>query len=336
MINPILVETLRGAVVENFHRGAIAVIDADGNDVIAIGDIDRPVFPRSSIKSIIALPLVESGAAEAFNFGSKEIALASSSHSGEEAHRMLAHNMLKAAGQSEHALECGPTWPYGEQGTSGPRDYAASGNQPARICHNCSGKHAGMICTANHLGLPHSNYVDPNHLIQQEIKAALEDITGAEHSEAMRGVDGCSVPNYAIPLKNLALGMARMMTGQGIVAGRAHAAQKIVSACMADPFYVAGTGRVCTRLMSAAPGEIFAKYGADGVYALGLPKLGLGVGLKVDDGTPRAAEAMAAGILAQLLPNDHHAQPKLEALAAYPIHAASGEINGSVRFKPEV
>lgn len=341
--NPIFVETIRGQIVENRHRGAIAVVGPSGKSILSIGDIERAVFPRSSIKSIIALPFVESGAADGFGFGQKELAFICSSHSGEAAHRALTEEMLMRVGLSLDALECGPTWPYIEQNPTGPRAYAASGRLPERVCHNCSGKHAGLICTARHNGIDHQGYLSPDHILQKDVRQTLEDVTGARHEAAYRGIDGCSIPNYAIPLKNLALGMARMMTGEGLSDGlnegiserRKDAAQRLVNACMAEPFYVAGTGRACTAFMEAAQGEIFAKYGADGVYALGLPKLGLGIALKCDDGTPRAAEAMAAGILRHLLPADHKAQTPLSAWTDKPIYSANGEQNGTLNFKPE-
>lgn len=335
MINPILVETSRGALVENIHRGAIAVLDGHGKCLLSLGDVERLVFPRSSIKSIIALPFVESGAADAFGFGQKELAFASSSHSGEEAHRALTQAMLEKSGLDLSALECGPTWPYIEQAPTGPRDYAASGRQPERVCHNCSGKHAGLICTAVHKGEDHQNYLSPEHFLQEDVRKTLEKVTGAPHIEHHRGIDGCSIPNYAIPLQNLALGMARMMTGISFSEKRAKAAERLVTACMAEPFYVGGTGRACTGFMEAAPGEIFAKYGADGVYALGLPKLGLGIAVKCDDGTPRAAEAMAAGIMKHMLPADHIAQQPLSSWTNKPIYSANGEQNGMLNFKSE-
>lgn len=335
MNNPILVEAMRGAVVENRHRGAIAIVDETGKAIKTIGDVERPVFPRSSIKSIIALPLVESGAADVFGFDAADLAFASSSHSGEPAHLARAAHMLEACGLDASALECGPDWPYGEQWPTGTRQYAASGGQPARICHNCSGKHAGLICTAVHTGTNHRDYVKHDHVIQNNVRLALEAVTGAAHEERYRGTDGCSIPNYAIPLKNIALGMARMVTGKGLAADRAKAAQTIVTACMNEPFYVAGTGRVCTRLMQAAPGEIFAKYGADGVYAIGLPKLGLGIGLKCEDGSPRAAEAMAAGIIRYLFPADHAAQKALSMISDVALLTANGVPNGSRHFRLE-
>lgn len=335
MNNPILAEAMRGSVVENRHRGAIAIVDIAGKMVQAIGDVERPVFPRSSIKSIIALPLVESGAADAYGLGDADLAFASSSHSGEPAHLARAASMLAACGLDASALECGPDWPYGEQGQTGTRQYAASGGQPARICHNCSGKHSGLLCTAVHSGTEHRNYIQHDHPIQNNVRQALEAVTGAAHEERFRGTDGCSIPNYAIPLKNIALGMARMVTGRGLDADRAKAAQSIVTACMNEPFYVAGTDRICTKLMQSAPGEIFAKYGADGVYAIGLPKLGLGIGLKCEDGSPRAAEVMAAGIIRHILPEDHPAQEALSRLSDVTLLSANGLPNGSRHFRPE-
>lgn len=301
MENPVLVEVLRGATVESRHRGAVAVVDADGGVALGIGDVERPVFPRSAVKAIQALPLVESGAADAYGFGRRELALACASHSGEPEHAALAAAMLERAGLDAGALECGAHWPSRQEAAL---DLARQGKRPTALHNNCSGKHAGFLCTCRHAGLGHRGYVAIGHEIQQGVRDAMEAVTGAAHGVENCGTDGCSIPTYAVPLKSLARGFARMATGVGLGETRARAAKRLIDACMAEPFLVAGTDRLDTRLMRAAGGRVMVKIGAEGVYCGANPELGLGIALKCDDGAARAAEVMIAAVVARLLPSE--------------------------------
>lgn len=308
--NPVLVEVFRGPVVESRHRGSIAVFDGDGRKVFSLGDIERPTFPRSAIKSIQALPLVESGAADAFGFETTDLALACSSHSGEPEHVARAALMLKRAGLDETVLECGSHWPFQQPVLI---DLARSGKQPTPLHNNCSGKHSGFLATCMHCGLETKGYVALGSGIQNMVRDAMEEVTGAAHDVDHCGTDGCSIPTYAIPLSNTAHGFARMATGSGLGPLRAKAAQRLIHACMAEPFYVAGTKRACTELMQLAPGRIFVKTGAEGVFCGAVPELGLGFALKCDDGATRAAETMVAALLARLLRADDELAAKLDA-----------------------
>jgi len=296
-MNPVLVEVLRGAHVESAHRGSVAVFDGDGKPVWELGDTARPVFPRSAVKAIQALPFVESGAADAYGFGQRELAFACASHSGEAAHAELASAMLEKAGLDGGALECGAHWPMSQAATVA---LARSGASPSALHNNCSGKHSGFLCTCRHAGFDHHGYVKAGHALQEIVRGTLEEVTGAAHGEDNRGTDGCSIPTYAVPLRDLARAFARMATGQGLGPRRARAAKRLLSACMAEPFLVSGTDRADKALMSAAPGRVFVKTGAEGVYCAALPELGLGIALKCDDGAGRAAEAMIAAVLAKL------------------------------------
>lgn len=312
MTNPVLVEVLRGSHVESRHRGTVSVFDADGKSVLTIGDTQRPVFPRSAVKSIQALPLIESGAADAFGFGNKELALACASHNGEVAHTELARAMLAKAGLDDTALECGAHWPSRQEATV---ELARTGGKPSALHNNCSGKHSGFVCTCCHAGIAHKGYVNAGHALQEMVCEAMEDVTGAAHNAENSGIDGCSIPTYAVPLDNLARGFAKMATGIGLGADRAKAAKRLFAACMAEPFYVAGTDRSDTKLMEAAPGRIFVKIGAEGVFCAGVPELGLGIALKCDDGTSRAAEVMVSAVLAKLLAKDEALAARLDELA---------------------
>jgi L-asparaginase II len=312
MANPVLVEVLRGDVVESRHRGAVAVCDAEGAVVLSLGDVEQPVFPRSAVKAIQALPLVESGAADAFAFGEEDLALACASHSGEEGHVRRAAAILARAGLDAAALECGAHWPSGEAATL---ELARRHGEPSALHNNCSGKHTGFLCTCVHRGVSHRGYVQRQHEEQQLVRAALEEVTGAPHDEDFCGIDGCSIPTYAVPLPSLATGFARMVTGIGLDPARAGAAKRLVTACMAQPWFVAGTGRADTRLMEAGAGRVFTKTGAEGVFCAAIPELGLGIALKCDDGATRAAEVMVSSVLAGLLRDDAGLAAKLREFA---------------------
>jgi L-asparaginase II len=331
MTNPVLVEVTRGDLVESRHRGMVAVVDGEGKVVFSLGEIDRPVFPRSACKAMQALPLVESGAADAYGFGNKELALSASSHSGEPEHAALAASMLAAAGRSEADLECGSHWAFDQPVAIAQ---ARAMERPNQLHNNCSGKHAGFICAACHTGMEVRDYVTYEHPLQAEIRGVMEGLTGAALAHDNCGVDGCSIPTYAVPLKSLAHGFAKMLTGEDLEPIRARSARRIIDACMAEPFYVAGTKRACTELMALAPGRIFAKTGAEGVFCAVVPEKGLAVALKCEDGATRAAEAMIAGVLAKLFDHDQDVAAKLKARASYGMKNWNGIEVGKVRYNP--
>lgn len=328
MTNPVLVEILRGDIVESVHRGAVVIADGDGRLVSQIGDIDMPVFPRSAVKAIQALPLIETGAADAYGFGDRELALACASHSGEVRHAELAKAMLAKAGLDEAALECGAHWPLGHDATI---DLARTGANPGQLHNNCSGKHSGFLCVCCHEKIEPRGYVGIGHKFQRLVRQTMEEVTGARHTEDNAAIDGCAIPTFAVPLKSLAVGFAKMATGNGLAPERARAARRLMSACMAEPFYVAGSGRVCTQLMEAAPGRIFAKVGAEGVYCAALPELGFGVALKIEDGAARAAEVAVSAILAGFFSKDVAVSTKLAALARPSVENRKGEPVGVMR-----
>jgi L-asparaginase II len=298
MTDPILVEITRGALVESRHRGAVAVADANGKTVLAIGDVAVPVFPRSAIKAFQALPLVEQGAAERYGFGDEALALACASHSAEPAHVAGVERMLKAAGLVASALRCGAHWPMSQ---SAAHALAKTGTASA-LHNNCSGKHAGFLCLACAIGIDHTDYWQPEHKVQREVRAVIEDLTGAVLFDDRRAIDGCSVPTWAIPLQNLARGFAKFATGEGLSPVRAAAAQRLLRACAQKPWHVAGTGRFCTEIMQIFGARVFVKTGAEGVYCGVLPEQGLGIALKCDDGAGRAAQAIMAAMIARFLP----------------------------------
>jgi len=308
MQNPVLVEVTRGEMVESRHRGMAVVVDGDGSVVMSLGEVETPVFPRSAVKSMQALPLVETGAADRYGLGEKELALTCSSHSGEPGHMQLAGEIAGRAGLGEADFECGCHWSFE---TKVLIDQVRAGDKPDQLGNNCSGKHAGFLCLACHAGVDHHGYVEYDHFVQASIRDVMADLTGTEHGHDNCGIDGCSIPTYAAPLKNIAHGFARMASGTGLGPERAKAAKRLMSACMAEPWFVAGTGRACTELMSVAPGRIFAKTGAEGVFCATLPEKGYGIALKCEDGSTRGAEAMIGGVLAKLFADDEEVSAKL-------------------------
>lgn len=298
MSNPVLVEVTRGALVESRHRGALAVIDADGTVVLALGDVAQPVFPRSAIKALQALVLMESGGAERYGFGDEELALASASHGGEPGHVAVVERMLRAARLDASALACGAHWPLHQPSAQA---LARMGGMASALHNNCSGKHAGFLCAACAMGAETGGYVEALHPVQREVKAALESLSGAAIPDERRAIDGCSVPTWALPLADLARAFARFATGHGLAEKRAAAARRLRAACAAKPWLVAGTGRFCTDLMGHFGPRVFVKAGAEGVYCGALPELGLGIAIKCEDGHGRAAEVAMAAVIARLM-----------------------------------
>lgn len=296
-MDAVLVEVTRGARVESRHAGAALVVDATGSVVFAIGDVDAPIYPRSAVKALLALPLVETGAADRLGLTDAELALACSSHSGEVAHTQAALSMLAKAGRDVSCLECGTHWPRDEPA----RALAAAGQTPSALHNNCSGKHSGFVCLSCDMGVDPAGYVHHDHPAMRAVTAALAETTGARLDADNRAIDGCSIPTYAIPLRALALGFARFGTGEGFSADRAAAASRLRRAVVANPAMVAGTDRFDTRLMTALGDRVFSKTGAEGVYCVSLPELGYGIAVKCDDGAGRAAEVVTAALIARFL-----------------------------------
>ena len=304
--NPILAEALRGGIVESFHRGALAVVDAGGSVHSAFGDIERPIFARSAVKVLQALPLVASGAADRWQLTDEELALACASHGGEPLHAQTAAAMLAKAGVDKDALECGTHWPYNDAAI---KALAARGEVPSALHNNCSGKHAGFVCLGCLMAEGQNRreflrgYVRPEHPVMREVTAALQAATGYDLARTAVGTDGCSIPTYAIPLRHLAHAFAKVATGTGLSAGHARAAKRLRAAVARAPFMVAGSGRMDTRLMERLGERVFCKVGAEGVYCAALPEQGLGVAIKIDDGnTARACEVVLAAVVERLLP----------------------------------
>lgn len=324
--NPVIAEVTRGSRVESVHRGAWAVVDADGRVLESAGDVETPVFARSALKLMQALPLVESGAAAAAGFGAAELALACASHSGEAEHVATAARMLALAGLDENALGCGAHWPRRIP------DILAVGRagEPSRLHNNCSGKHAGFLVTARHRGESLSDYLSPDHPLQVAVRGIIEALTGAPLVGDVCAVDGCSAPTFAVPLKGFAHAFARLATGAGLPADRAAAARTLMDSAVAKPWLTAGTGRACTAMIEAGGGRLYVKTGAEGFYVAALPAEGLAIAAKCDDGAARAVEVLLPALIARHLPGAE----AVAAMARSPVHDWNGNRVGEIRAVP--
>ncbi len=290
-----LVEIWRGDFAESAHSGHAVICDAAGQLVAAWGDRETVILPRSACKMIQALPLVESGAADAAGLTARHLALACASHRGAPIHSDAVRGWLADLRLSDAALRCGP---------EEPRDIAArdalirSGAPVEQLHNNCSGKHTGFLTLTRHLGAG-PEYIDPAHPVQMAVREAFEDMTGA--ASPGFAIDGCSAPNFSTTLHGLARAMARFAVADPDTgSARDRAAARLRQAMIAHPEMVSGEGGACTRLMRAAGGRAALKTGAEGVFTAILADLGLGIAVKIADGATRAAETTVAALLVRL------------------------------------
>lgn len=293
--NPVLVESWRGEFLETAHRGAVAVCAPSGAVDLALGAIDRPFLPRSAIKPFQALPLVESGAADARRLDPRRLALACASHQGSAAHAAPVAAWLAEIGLGEADLMCGPQPPRDAETRAALRRADAP---PGQLHNNCSGKHAGFLTLALHLRAPAADYVAIDHPAQRAVADAFAEATDADAAPGW-AVDGCSAPNFETTTRRLALAAARLARPlEGFGPGRrADAATRLRDAMAAHPFEVAGAGRACTELTEACAGRAVMKTGAEGSFIVSLIARGLGAAVKIDDGAGAAAECVVAALL---------------------------------------
>jgi L-asparaginase II len=289
-----LIEVTRGDRVESVHRGHIAICDGSGQLVEAWGEPETIVFPRSSCKMVQTLPLIESGAADAFGLGAEQIALACASHIGAPYHTRPIGDWLAALGLDDDAYQCGRQPPEDAETFA---DLIRTGQSPCRIHNNCSGKHTGFLTLAKHLGAG-PDYVDTAHPVQKAVLQVFEDLTGEESPGF--GIDGCSAPNFTTSLHGLARAAASFATAHQRSDSRAKAQTRIIEAMMGHPHLVSGYGTSCTELMRLAGGKAAVKKGADGMYVAILPEQGLGIAIKMSDGSERGRDPVIANLLDRL------------------------------------
>ena len=298
-----MVEVWRGAFREVIHKGHAVICDADGQIVQSWGDPNLVFLPRSAVKIIQALPLVETGAADAFGLSDRQLSLACASHISSDIHIQAVKEWLAMLGLSDNDLACGPQEPR----DIAVRDALIRAEEPVCRCHNnCSGKHSGMLTLARHLGAD-LDYVSPSNPVQKAILATFEDLTGAKTRGY--GIDGCSAPNYAFSLKEIARAMAYIAWAPEDGSPRERAAARLRRAMAAHPEMVSGDGEACTELMRAMGGKVTIKGGAEGSYTAILPEHGLGIAVKIMDGAQRAQQAAITALLVHMgvLDPDHPA-----------------------------
>lgn len=325
---PVAVEVTRGAAVESRHRASAVVADAAGAVVRQWGDIDQAVFPRSAIKPLQALPLIESGAAEHYDLGDGEIALACASHGAEGFHTETIEAWLARIGLSEADLECGAHLPSHQPSLEALLRGGGAANQTH---NNCSGKHLGFLTTARHLGEPTKGYIRIDHPVQRRVIQTFGEMSGLDMSRAAHAADGCGIPTLAVPLRGIAVAMARFADPEGLAPERQAAVRRIARAMTARPEMVSGSGRFCSAIIGESRGAILAKTGAEGVYAVALPGLGLGVAVKVEDGASRASEVAVAAVLRSLGAIDETLELALADFIVAPIHNRAGLRTGEAR-----
>ncbi len=301
MNSEILAKAIRGETVESIHRGHLIVVSGEGETLFALGNPETVTFWRSSAKSIQAVPCLRHGAAEAFGFSEKEIALACGSHSGEEIHVRTAAQILEKINLSEADLRCGVHLPFDEKRAE---EMIRSGEQPNQLHNNCSGKHAAMLAFAKHTGADLQTYEQLKNPVQQAILDCVAEFSDVPRDEIKIGIDGCAAPNFALPIRAMALSFARLiLPPKSFDNETREACRRIVSATISHPEMIGGSGRLDTMIMQAARGKIVSKIGAEGVYSAGvLPspqyKKGLGIAFKIEDGDDKRARAV---VLIELL-----------------------------------
>lgn len=300
-MSTVIAETTRGGIVESVHHGVVVVADVSGQVVASAGDPERVVFYRSSAKPFQAIPVVESGAAVRFGFTPGDLALCCASHSGQVRHQQEVLAMLGKAGLDAGALQCGCVVPYNRE--EGPR-VAAGLSESSPLHCDCSGKHAGMLAVCVQERWPIETYLDPAHPLQRRILAIMADVLRVPEASIVLGTDGCSLPTFAAPISAFARSWATLAAPHAapIGQGREHAEalDRLRDAMMAVPENVAGDGELVTDLMALAGGRICAKSGAEGLICLALPERGLGIAIRVLDGSFRAHPVLVAETLRQL------------------------------------
>jgi len=290
-----LVEVVRGELTESQHLGSIAVVDNSGTLVLSYGEADLKTYWRSAAKPIQALPLVDSGAAAAFDLSPAELAVITASHSGEERHLELVRSILAKINLGEEHLKCGSHLPYSREAK---RKLRQAGRKPGPLYNNCSGKHAGMLALCQHQGWDVENYLKEAHPLQKYLLDYISLFTDYPQEKIVRGTDGCGVVVYGLPLKNMALAFARLSSPLTVSEDLARAAHKIKAAMLAHPLAIGGEGRFNSVLLQATNKKLIAKSGAEGVFCFGYQDKG--VAIKIIDGHRRALPPVVMKILSEL------------------------------------
>ena len=298
MVPERLIEVYRGDLVESSHYGHVVISNSLGEILAYWGNPDTVIYPRSSCKIIQALPLLESGSAKQFSLNDKHLALACASHSGAEIHLNVAKDWLQKIGLIEQDLLCGCHLPYDKTQT---KKLQKNGESPSQLFNNCSGKHLSFLTiskTIVHKNDYRSTYIDINHPVQKIVKKTFEEITGFQNTA--HALDGCSAPNFACSIKSLAKAMAIFSNPKQLEKNRKRYIEDLKNAVLSNPDLIAGEERLCSKIIKKSNGRLIVKVGAEGVYTAILLDKGLGVALKISDGSKRAAECLIVTLLIRL------------------------------------
>lgn len=334
--NPILVEVYRAGILESFHRGAVCVVDEFGDIVFSLGNPMQICYPRSAMKFVQALPLIELGGVEKFGFTPSEVAVMCGSHNAEEAHLIEVKSILNKIGLNESYLNCGAQYPSSKKDSN---ELIKKEIKPADIHNNCSGKHAGMLALCLLMGYDTNDYLNPNHPAQQLILNYVEDFYEYSKAEMTTALDGCSAPIYSIPVYNQALCFRNLIHPTKFDEKRQKACKYLIDAISANPFMVAGTARYCTDMMEVCAPEIIGKTGAEGIFCLGIQSFKLGICIKIDDGKMQPQYNVAQHLIKMSNLFSQEALNKLSDYEQSPISNFNKLVSGEIKvndavFKP--
>lgn len=335
-----LATVYRGAHAESFHTGSIAVVDAQGRLLACAGDPSLRTCLRSAAKPFQAIPLLEYGGVEEYELSPEEIALTCASHGGEMVHVATAAALLRKGELDEEDLLCGAHWPYDEKAQA---DLRAAGEEPSPLHNNCSGKHAGMLLATQAMDVSSAHYIDAEHPLQQLMHGTVAEFAGLPADEIPTAIDGCGVPAYFLSLHRTAFAYARLMNG---LERYAESSARVVEAMTSFPHYVAGNWSMTTPLLAAFGGDLVAKEGAEGLYAMALsPALAaeltsrlrltddgaIGIALKINDGSMGRGRNPVILRTLELLGLDLGARPELQPFRDWSVYNVAGTRVGEVR-----
>jgi L-asparaginase II len=321
------VDVTRGTLVESVHAIAACAAGPGGSVALAYGDIDAPVYLRSAAKPFIAAAVVLSGAAERFRLTAAELAVVAASHGGEPFHVAAVRGILERIGLDEALLQCGAHAPSYEPAAAA---LAASGEAPSALHNNCSGKHAGILAMCVTLGYDPAGYLAPEHPVQRDVLRVCARLTGEDPAGLPLAIDGCGIPVFATTLRRAARAFARMATLDAVAAPDAAALRRVRESMAAEPAYVGGTGRFDSALIEATGGRVVGKAGAEGVHGDALQREGLGLVVKVIDGSLRAVAPATLALLGELGALEPVERLALQPFAAPVLRNVAGRIVGGI------
>src|SRR5690625_3694885 len=297
--------------IESRHRGLIAVVNQAGDVLAHAGDQHSYIYARSTIKPIIALPLLVDEIAMHYQLTKEELSVACSSHSGQPEHVAAVRSILRKVDRDENELQCGIHDPWHKRSRSQLREH---GKRSTEVHNNCSGKHASMLAWCSHMGVDSAGYLDAAHPVQKRVKEAVALLSGLNESDIPTGVDGCGVPVYYMPLEKLASTMARFGQPTGLPTEWQQACHQMTTAIQQYPFYLGGESRFETELMQVTQSRLIGKSGAEGVFVVSCPSEGWGLALKMEDGSDRG---LFPAVMEALIQLDQFTKKELDLLSAF-------------------